>query len=105
MTNEYQDQETAEFEQLISARLPGAPASLRGNVQSLVRENLKRQTFRDDMKWLAFSLSILLLAFAAQWVVFSKVNQSTDEISAFIASAETAEQLPTTLVPFSAFNE
>lgn len=91
--------ETNELEDLLSGRTPAAPASLCGDVDTLVRNHLKRQTFRDDMKWMGISLSILLVAFAAQWWVFSNASKNCDELSSMIASTETAKKLPVNFGP------
>ena len=87
------NQEFEKFEDLLSSQLPEVPKTLRTSVDQVIRDSLKQQTRRDDMKWLALCSGILLIAIVAQWSVLKSANQSHQEISNLIASPATGEQI------------
>lgn len=82
-----------EFENMLASQIPDAPATLRGDIEGVVRKNLKRQMFRDDMKWLGFCFSILFMVVAAQWFAFSGSDAKLKEASSMIAATDAGKKL------------
>ena len=87
------NQEFEKFESLLQSDLPKVPTTLRNSVDQVVRDSLKRQTRRDDMKWLGFCSCILMIVIVAQWSVFKIADQSSQKISNLIASSATGKQI------------
>ena len=90
------NQEFEKFESMLAGQIPDAPESLRGDVEQVVRESLRRQTFRDDMKWLGLCCSVLMIVVAANWFVLKNADQNRQEISDQIASTNTGKQISKT---------
>jgi len=87
------NQEFEKLESLLNGNLSRIPKTLRTSVDHVVRDSLKQQTRRDDMKWLGFCCCILMIVIIAQWSLFKRADQSRQEISNLIASPATGKQV------------
>ena len=81
------------LERMLGNASPTVPAELQSAVAKTVQKQLKQQTRLDDLKWIGMSFSILLLAFAVQWMVLTSVSNQCKETATMIAATEAGKQL------------
>ena len=84
----------AELENRIAHQRATLPDSLRADVEAVVKQSVRKETTRDDIRWLAICFGVLFAVVAAQWCMLQRSSQKLQDFSeTAIASTEDAKRI------------
>ena len=74
---------------ILKERQTAPPPDLRANIALAMEKELKKQTFKDDVKWLGLCLGFFLVVLGRLWLLLYSADKQLEKFSdSAIASTE-----------------